>query len=70
MITLEISERNELLDVVKTFATGKLSVKQSDSLCSVLAIVSRDVKNSAHRVDSIDEKLSNSEAYGTADLKS
>jgi hypothetical protein len=62
MITLEVSERNDLLDVVKTFATGKLSVKQSDSLCSVLAIVSRDVKNSAHRADTIDEKLTDSKS--------
>lgn len=57
MITLEISERNDLLDTVKTFATGKLSVKQSDSLCAVLAIVSRDVKNSAHRADTTLEDI-------------
>ena len=53
MIRLEIKERNELLDVVKVFATGKLTLKQSDSLCSVLAIVTRDIKASAHRVDTV-----------------
>ena len=54
MIRLEIKERNDLLDVVKVFATGKLTLQQSDSLVNVLGIITRDIKASAHRVDNTD----------------